>query len=282
MLRHTLTVAGVVVALLAVPMTAWADGWGTANCSQAPTPQCHLEVGASPSPQSGAPHSGADIHEPSGGGDGGSGNLPTCAYARSEYQGHPSVGGSGWWPPGTWYEGTCSLTGVIRNPRLVPQLTAAEVAELARAQLGLPVPALAADPARDQLVHLPTWLWLVDGWEVVTATASVPGISVTATARPASVSWRTGDGSTVTCTGPGTRFRPGADPRASSPDCGHTYRRSSAAQPGGTYLVQATVHWSVSWSGGGQFGTFPEMTTSSTTRFRVTESPALNARPGPR
>jgi hypothetical protein len=46
--------------------------------------------------------------------------------------------------------------------------------------------------------------------------------------------------------------------------------------------VAVTVHWSVTWAGAGQSGTFPEMTTTSSASFRVLESPALNIVPGPR
>ncbi|MFI7679533.1 hypothetical protein [Actinophytocola sp. NPDC049390] len=131
-------------------------------------------------------------------------------------------------------------------------------------------------------MQLPTWLWLADGWETVTATASVPGVSVTATAKPELVTWLMGDGAIVTCHGPGTRFRAGMDPRSGSPDCGHVYRRSSASQPGGVYLVQATVRWLVSWAGAGDSGVFLPMTTTSTVELRVAESQALNTVPGPR
>ena len=279
MLRRAATVGSVMAAaVLAAPVVAWADGWGTVDCSQAQTPQCQLAAGATGSTQTEGSSTRPAGQQPSGGG-GSSGNLPACAYARSEYQGHPSVGGSGWRPPDAWYEGTCSLTGVIRNPVLIPRVTAADVAELARAQLGLPEPTLAADPAGDQLVNLPTWLWITDGWETVTATASVPGVSVTATATPTSATWTTGDGTTVDCAGPGSRFPTGSDPRAGSPDCGHTYSRSSVSQPGGTYPVETTVRWTVTWSGAGESGTFPEMTTTGATRFRVAESQALNTGP---
>jgi hypothetical protein len=169
---------------------------------------------------------------------------------------------------------------VIHTPG--PQLSPIEVAWLARARLDLPAPVTAANPVGTQLVNLPTWLWLVSGWNTVSASAAVPGVVVTATARPRAATWAMGDGANVTCTGPGIAFRTGGDPQAASPDCGHTYRRSSAAQPGGRYAVTVTVHWSVTWSGAGQSGTLPEMTTTSATSFRVAESPALNIVPGPR
>jgi hypothetical protein len=157
-----------------------------------------------------------------------------------------------------------------------PVLSPAQVAQLARKRLRLPEPRIAANPTGDQLVNLPTWLWLSSGWGPVVATASVPGVSVTATATPISVSWSMGDGNTVMCTGAGTPFRPGTDPKASSPDCGHIYRTSSARQMGQAFPVSATVHWTVTWSGASQGGTFPNMTTTGGATFRVAESQVLN------
>lgn len=191
---------------------------------------------------------------------------------------------------GSWYVWKCTTAGVtdglyhppvfIPNgqpgPDPAPLPSPAQLAQLAYNQLRLPSPAVAANPPGVQLVNLPTWLWLSNGWVRVSATASVPGVSVTAVAAPASVSWSMGDGSTVTCTGAGTPFRPGTDPRASSPDCGHTYRTSSATQPSQAFPVTATVHWTVIWSGGGKGGTFPDMTTTGSVAFRVAESQALN------
>ncbi|MGW7514137.1 hypothetical protein ACWGJ2_00895 [Streptomyces sp. NPDC054796] len=164
-----------------------------------------------------------------------------------------------------------------------PQVSPAALAEQARDQLRLPSPTIKASPAEEQLVSLPTWLWLGrDAWHSQSSTASVPGVSVTAVARPTSVEWSMGDGSTITCKGPGTPYRPAtktknaANPKSASPDCGHTYRSSSAGQPHDAYRVSATVHWSVTWSGAGESGAFPGLTTDTTTAFRVAESQALN------
>ncbi|MFM9442594.1 hypothetical protein [Streptomyces acidiscabies] len=193
--------------------------------------------------------------------------------------------------PGAWYVYRCEAGGVrdalYRPPIWIPDgrqedggpplPSPAQLAQVAREQLRLPSPRVEASPAGEQLVNLPTWLWLDrGGWGVVSATASVPGVSVTAVARPVSVEWVMGDGSTVTCTGPGTPYNAGVNPGAPSPDCGHTYRMSSAGRPGGVYAVSATVHWTVAWSGAGQSGVFPGLTTTSTADFPVAESQALN------
>ncbi|WP_063747144.1 hypothetical protein [Saccharothrix sp. NRRL B-16314] len=245
---------------------------------------------------------------------GGESNLASCSYVESDYQPPPGGvitaasnttatggvvhaavfrpvvvrAGQPGQEPGAWYVWKCTegvMDGLYRPPVWIPAgqqpgaallPSPAELAQLARKQLRLPSPRIAVNPAGDQLVNLPTWMWLSSGWGPVSATASVPGVSVTAVATPTSVTWLMGDGSAVTCTGAGSPYEAGSDPRAPSPDCGHVYRRSSASQPGQAYPVTATVHWTVTWSGAGQGGTFPDMTTTGDAAFRVAESQALN------
>jgi len=77
---------------------------------------------------------------------------------------------------------------------------------------------------------------------------------VTATATPVSVTWHPGDGSTVTCQGAGAPYTSADNPAAASPDCGHTYTRSSAGQPGGAFQVTATITWDITWQGAGGAG----------------------------
>lgn len=189
---------------------------------------------------------------------------------------------------GGWYTYRCSgpgfRDGLYRAPVWIPDGQAAgaavpspeELAQQARSQLRLPVPGIVSDPAGTKLVNLPTWLWLDRGsWGAQSATASVPAASVTATATPTSVAWSMGDGAELTCIGPGTPFPAGADPQSASPDCGHTYHRSSAGAPGQAFRASATVRWTVTWSGMGTAGTFPDMTTSASAAFRVAEAQAL-------
>ncbi|HJT04933.1 MAG TPA: hypothetical protein VJ757_15095 [Pseudonocardiaceae bacterium] len=188
--------------------------------------------------------------------------------------------------PGAWYVYKCDQAGLIdalyRAPVWIPDgqpgalASPAQLAEQARSQLLLPSPRIEANPVGEQLVNLPTWLWLDSAsWWPRSATALVPGVSVTAVARPTSVSWSMGDGTSVVCRGQGTPFPPGGNPSAASPDCGHTYHISSASQSGQAFPVTATVHWSVTWWGAGQRGTFPDLTTSASTQFRVAEAQAL-------
>ncbi|MFF5808745.1 ATP/GTP-binding protein [Streptomyces sp. NPDC012746] len=112
-------------------------------------------------------------------------------------------------------------------------------------------------------VGVPMWLWVIPSpttWGPNQASASAGGITVTATARVASVSWRMGDGSSLTCSGPGTVYT-AARGLSASPDCGHRYRSTSAGQPGGKYQGTATTTWTVNWAvtGGGQSGQLTEV-----------------------
>lgn len=279
MLRQTTVLGLAITTLVTTGPWAAADGWGSVDCDHTPTSHCQLEAGqqSTPRPQhpefDGGSYSADGTARPAGGE-----HLDNCGYRPSGFR--PPTGPAGGVPLTSWYEGLCSTTGVIHTPVQLPATVSPEaVARLARDQLGLPQPSIATSPETDQLVNLPTWLRVAGGWETRSATASVPGVSVTATARPVSVSWSTGDGHTISCNGPGTRYQSRFDARSSSPDCGHTYRRSSAAEPHHTFVVTATVRWTVDWTGAGASGSFADLTTTATTRVRVAEAQALNIAP---
>ena len=155
----------------------------------------------------------------------------------------------------------------------VPAVNPAVLARQAVAHLGLPLPVIRLNPTPPaaQIVYLPTWIWLdASSWGSRSATASVPGLSVTATATAVGLVVTTGDGASVTCPGPGTAWVSGMDANASSPTCGHTYTRP------GTFTLTATVTWTVTWVGGGQSGTVPDLVTTATQPVAVTEAQALN------
>jgi hypothetical protein len=98
----------------------------------------------------------------------------------------------------------------------------------------------------------------------------VPGVSVTATATPVSVTWDFGGAGRVSCAGPGSPFRPGVDdPAGSSPTCGFTPSRP------GRWPVTVTETWQVVWAGAGQGGTLPALTTRTTAVLAVGETEAL-------
>lgn len=183
--------------------------------------------------------------------------------------------------PGGWYSFVCPGLGGTGGgtvwragapPGAPGVVTPESLARDARSRLVLPDVTISVSPSGAQLVRLPTWLWIDPQlWHPQTASASVPGIAVTATATPTRVVWSTGDGASVTCTGPGTPWRTGSDPAAASPTCGHVFARSSATAPGGVFTVRATVTWSVTWAGAGQGGALPALTTTAATTVRVNE-----------
>jgi hypothetical protein len=130
------------------------------------------------------------------------------------------------------------------------------------------------DPASVGLVGLPTWLWVnapsEQSFGPVSRTVAAGGVSVTATARVERVVWSMGDGQSITCTGAGTPYLDSYG-RSDSPDCGHTYTRTSAAQPGGAYTVTATSYWTVDWAGGGQTGTIDGVSFTQEAQVRIGE-----------
>ena len=288
----TRTAMTATAALLAVVSTAApaqaADGWGHAHCGQEPTPGCELVAGTDPVGE----HQPTPADPTLGGNAIGEPLTVDCSYVPlnpdAPSRPDPETG-----KLGRWYVYRC---GDDRPEKLRPVKwiadgdnpnepaalpSPAQLGEQARNRLRLPSPHILSSPAGDQLVNLPTWMW-VDrgGWGDLSATATVPGVSVTAVATPISIVWSMGDGASVMCTGPGTPYRAGEDPKASSPDCGHTYRTSSAHQAGQAFPVSATVRWAVRWSGAGQAGVFPDMTTTGSAALRVAESHALNTGDG--
>jgi hypothetical protein len=206
-----------------------------------------------------------------------------CYYDRID-AGPPPPGVQG---PGAWYQRTCSaddLNGPLGVPLVGTQVwlpagavtVSPEVlAQEAVSRLDLPVPVirLSPMPPAPQIVFLPTWVWLdEDSWGSRSAAASVPGLSVTATATARQLVIAPGDGATVTCTGRGAAWTAGTDPTKAS-DCGHTY---TSRPSGRTFTLRATVTWTVSWAGGGATGTVPDLTTTATIDVEVREAGALN------
>jgi len=273
---------------------AYAGGaGGSVDCQQDPTnPSCTIQVGTPGDPGSPATTTKTPCHGPAGEvepcyvegvgwlGDDGCWYRPLTAAELAQY---PDLFPAPT-PPGQWYMGSC---GTPPNNFPVTKYRifngAPNVAVLAAAAikaLNLPAPLIRTNPpsTTDVLVGVPVWLWLDPAsWGTRSATASVPGLSVTATATPTSVVWSTGDGASATCQGPGTTWSPGDDPRAASPTCGHTYARSSAGTAGNAFTLSATVTWQVSWVGGGQTGTVPALQTTAQVAVRVAESQAVTA-----
>ncbi|GAA1990502.1 hypothetical protein GCM10009838_62140 [Catenulispora subtropica] len=208
---------------------------------------------------------------------------PDCWLEPDSSYGAPPPGSQ---DGGTWLRWRCSndpqkLTRIPRDDleSWAPKPTSSpkDVAREAVKAIHLPAPVMRVSPGADsQWVNFPVFLWTDSAaWHPLSATASVPGLAVSATAAPVRIAWDMGDGTTVTCAGPGTPFTDAMSAAASSPDCGHVYRRASDAEPSGKFTVRATETWRVTWVGGGQSGTLPDMTATSSIAVRVAESQAL-------
>lgn len=139
----------------------------------------------------------------------------------------------------------------------------AVVAQSAIAQLDLvaSAPQLSANPRT--AVGLPVWMWVDPGAAStgpLTATASIGGTTVTATATLDRIEWSMGPaGATVVCQGPGTPVAANTPLYVGddSPTCGYSYElRSLPERTGGIgrWPVEATSVWTITWTGGGQTG----------------------------
>jgi hypothetical protein len=162
--------------------------------------------------------------------------------------------------PGQWIIPMCAGPGVIdpmppfwvsgaKPATVTVQVAPIVVAEQAAKTLGLSSPVIEMAPPNGalQLVRVATWLWVNPAsWRPVSASATAGAVTATATATATQVVLDMGDGSTVTCVGPGTPYDPSAPDASSS--CSYTWMTA------GTYTVTATTYWSVTWSAAGAAG----------------------------
>ncbi|MGW0909332.1 hypothetical protein [Streptomyces sp. NPDC002853] len=153
----------------------------------------------------------------------------------------------------------------------VPQAIKPEIlAELAYNQIKVPGTKVTLAPDGPSKVNLPTWAWLDKGdFQPVSVTASldVPGLHIeaTTTAKPTALSIKPGteDAVRIPASGKcemnddGSIGEPYAKGKADEePPCGVTYQRSSG---NGTFNLQATATWDVTWTGtGGTGGDLPD------------------------
>ena len=206
-----------------------------------------------------------------------------CTYV-ADPQGQ-AVLGAGGPTPGEWIIPTCAGPGVIdpmppfwvsgaKPAATTVQVAPVVVAEQAAKTLGLTsaVIEMAPPDGHPQLVNVATWLWVNPAaWRPVTATATAGPVTTTAVAAPTKVVWTMGDGSTVTCNGPGTPYDP-STPDATT-DCSYTWPAA------GTYTVTATIYWTITWAaagaaGGGSLGVQPGPGAAVT--VHVVQSEAIN------
>jgi hypothetical protein len=165
------------------------------------------------------------------------------------------------------------------TPTAAPPPAAVALQAEKQVPLGSPTIETAPPLTSEQLVNVGGWLWIDPaGWKPLQATATIAGVSASATATPQKVVWSTGDGTTLTCDGPGTPYD-SSNPNATS-DCTHTWTVSSANEPGDAYTLTATVYWQVTWTaigapGGGNLGLVAGPPAQA--QVRVATSEALNA-----
>ena len=124
-----------------------------------------------------------------------------------------------------------------------------------------PSPRLDIAPSRLGLTGLDSYFWLAEPLRPITATAGVPGLTVTARAVPTRYVWNFGDGTDAVTAGPGTewtRRRPGS--------ISHLYETK------GSYVVAVSVIWQASFSvNGGPWSGIGSFTTTDSRRYRVQE-----------
>lgn len=285
--RLTIAVGIGLAGVIAAASTASA-GWTNKECDP-DKQECEVSAGTDPEPatEPGGVAPGGDDGNGSGGGDAADPDAGLdCEYKlkESDADSHAQAGER----PSDEHQlmfKTCTdpATGTtIQSVQWVAPgeegnpVDPAVLAQEAVDRLRLPQPQIAASPNGIQLVQLPTWLWLAgSSWQDQSASASVPGLTVTAVAEPVRAEWVMGDGATVACTSAGTKWTTSYGAEDESPTCGHTYTRTSAGAPDGEFAVSVTVEWAVSWSGGGASGTEPGMTTTAQTSWPVAQSPAL-------
>lgn len=189
--------------------------------------------------------------------------------------------------PGAWYVRACfDANGIEVSDNFIWIATAnpTALAQQALQYTSLPKPSIKLNPAieRDQIVNVPTWLWVDSAWNPVSAQASAGGITVSTTATPVQITWNTGDGQTRICNGPGTAYNTNRPDDQQRTDCSHTYTYASTDQPSGRFTVTATQVWHVTWTATGvpagtpAAGDLGTITNTASTSVRVVEVQALN------
>jgi hypothetical protein len=115
--------------------------------------------------------------------------------------------------------------------------------------LAPPLVKTAPGPGQIGLVNMPVWLWVTkteNTWGPIVRSASVPGLTVTATAQVKAINWSMGDGQTVRCEGPGTPYNLSMGVKG-SPTCGHRYVKTSEKLAHCKYPVTAVAQWDITW-----------------------------------
>ncbi|MFE3476232.1 ATP/GTP-binding protein [Streptomyces bacillaris] len=287
MLRRA-TAAAVVLAGVLAPAAHADGGPGGGICEGAALTitVCASDGAATP----GAPGSSGAAATPAGTSGGGS-SKPSCTYTRLDPQPPPE---NMFWKghdraeKGAVYGVNCPDSQGARTvwlpdgqtPGAAPVIDPEAVARRAVDSMKLTGPAVASPRAAGTyVVGMPMWMWATPSpttFGPAEASATAGGVTVTATAKVTTARWDMGDGTTVTCHGPGTKYTPDQG-KNMSPDCGHRYQRPSADQPSARYQGTTTATWTITWTAPalGDEGTFTE-TRQTTWTARVGEVQVLN------
>ncbi|MEV7888324.1 ATP/GTP-binding protein [Streptomyces sp. NPDC002817] len=195
--------------------------------------------------------------------------APDCTYQAMDPQ--PPPGSKHYQGGKIVYEYVCDVDGdglveigAGADQDGAPPVDPAVVAQQAVDKMKLAGPDVASPRAAGKYtVGVPVWMWVNQSATTYgpnTASATAGGVTVTATARVSKIVWQMGDGTTVTCTGPGTAYQ-ASDSMAKSPTCGHVYTTTSAKEPGDKFTLSATSTWTINWQvtgGGGEAGQLTE------------------------
>ncbi|MEU5522467.1 hypothetical protein ABZ759_17840 [Streptomyces sp. NPDC047860] len=178
--------------------------------------------------------------------------------------------------------------GQAPPPQYEEAITPETLAALAYQHMQLPDTEVSLAPEATTKVNLPTWAWLDKAvFDEVQATAAinVPGLNLqsTTTAKPVSLKLEPGtkDAETYPASGEcvindnGSIGEPYAKGKADeTPPCGIKYLRSSGE---GTFKLQATITWDITWEGtGGAGGDLPDGTFGNEQAVTVQEIQAVN------
>ncbi|MFD9791370.1 ATP/GTP-binding protein [Streptomyces sp. NPDC059070] len=185
-------------------------------------------------------------------------DVPKCTYEKADppppaenlaWEGHTAT-------EGAVYRVMCDngRVGVIFVPNgaaPVPAIDPEVLARRAVKSMKLVGPDIASPrPEGRYAVGVPMWLWVSQTPTTFgpnSATATAGAVTVSATAKVVSITWKFGDGQAVTCNGPGTVYQASAGMK-SSPTCGHTFADSSAGQRDGKFALTAVATWQVNWT----------------------------------
>ncbi|MER7570280.1 hypothetical protein [Streptomyces sp. NPDC126514] len=178
--------------------------------------------------------------------------------------------------------------GEAPPPQYEQAITPQILAALAYQHMELPDTEVTLAPEAVTKVNLPTWAWLDKAvFDEVQATAAInaPGFNLqaTTTAKPVALKLQPGteDAETYPASGEcvinadGSIGEPYAKGKADeTPPCGLKYLRSSGD---GTFDLQATITWEITWTGtGGTGGDLPNGTFGNNQAITVQEIQAVN------